>query len=116
MPKAEMPDHRANSLHTGACVRTRHKGRTDDNQKRIVRELRGMGYSVRSTAEIGSGFPDIVVGASSNNFLFEIKDPDKPPSARRLTTEETEFHAAWKGQIHVVETTEQIIQIITETL
>ncbi len=88
------------------------KGRTDANQSRIVKELRQLGYGVHSTADIGDGFPDIVVCARGRNFLFEVKDWRQPPSKRRLTPKEKQWHMVWKasgGQVCVVETTEDAL-------
>lgn len=39
-------------------------------------------------------------------MLMEIKDPSKPPSERRLTPAQAEFHAAWTGPIYICETPE----------
>ena len=48
--------------------------RIDANQPEIVDGLRRIGATVRSTATIGIGFPDICVGFRGKNYLFEIKD------------------------------------------
>lgn len=70
------------------------------------------GVTVAITSALGKGFPDIVVGCRKKNFLFEIKDGDNPPSAKRLTEDEGEFHAAWAGQIDVIESVEDAMRII----
>ncbi len=81
----------------------RRAARVDSNQAEIVAQLRDVpGVTVFPTHALGGGFPDIVVGYREANYLFEIKDPDKPPSKRRLTEKEQEFHRNWKGQVHVV--------------
>jgi len=49
----------------------RRAARVDANQKEIVTMLRRMGYSVAVTSDCGKGFPDIVVGRSGKNYLFE---------------------------------------------
>jgi hypothetical protein len=38
------------------------------------------------------------------NYMFEIKDPAKCPSARSLTDAQKEFHLTWQGQVAVVHT------------
>jgi len=88
--------------------------RTDDNQFDIVRDLAKMGLSVRSTAMVGSGFVDIVVGdpETKHNFLFEIKNPAKKPSARRLSPAEQAFHEIWRGQVDVIETVHDAMDVI----
>ena len=37
------------------------------------------------------------------NYLLEVKDGNKPPSARKLTKNEQKFHDTWRGQIAIVE-------------
>lgn len=87
--------------------------RLDLNQNDIVWGLRDFGASVTSTASVGSGFPDIVVGYRGRNFLFEIKDPKKPPSQRTLTEHELVWHAGWRGTANVIESLSQAIGILT---
>ena len=77
-------------------ISTMRAARTDTNQKAIVFALRRLGCSVKPTHMVGDGFPDIVVGFRNSNYLFEIKDPDKPPSARKLTPMENKFHIKWQ--------------------
>lgn len=84
----------------------------DVNQRDIVRELRSKGYSVAITSAQGQGFPDICVGYNGQNFLFEIKDPNKPPSQRKLTPDEKCFHDSWSGQIEIILTSKDAIAII----
>ena len=45
----------------------------DANQPLIVQCLRDCGATVVSTATVGKGFPDLIVGYGGRNFLFEIK-------------------------------------------
>ena len=81
------------------------RGRTDANQTEIVGFLRAIpGVTVISMAAIGGGAPDILVGYHRRNYLFELKDPDKIPSQRKLTKAQKEFHATWRGQASVAET------------
>ena len=81
----------------------RQRGRIDSNQNEIVECFRKLGASVAITSQLGDGFVDIVVGAHGKTCLVEIKDGSKPPSARKLTDEEQNFHNNWKGSIAVVE-------------
>ena len=80
----------------------RKYGRTDANQKEIVDGLRQIGASVQSLSAVGDGCPDILVGFAGQNWLFEIKDENKPPSARRLTPEQVIWHRAWWGRVQVI--------------
>jgi len=76
----------------------RRRGRVDDNHAAIVDLLRGCGCSVVSTAGVGDGFPDLVVGRHGVTHLLEIKDGEKSPSRRRLTDDERTWHQTWQGE------------------
>ena len=76
--------------------------RVDANQAEIVKALRGVGCSVFVTSDVGQGFGDIVVGVRGKNYILEIKDGDKPPSARQLTEAEKKFSDMWRGQYAVI--------------
>ena len=91
----------------------RLRGRTDANQSQIVRDLRKMGATVYPTSNLGSGFPDILVGWRGANWLFEVKDSNQPPSKQRLTDDEKDFHLAWDGQVAVITSAEGAMDIMT---
>ena len=59
--------------------------------------LRSCGATVHSLATVGDGCPDLLVGWRGMTILFEVKDGSKPPSKRRLTQEQVDWHAAWRG-------------------
>lgn len=90
----------------------RRASRVDNNQSAIVGALRAHGYSVTILSGVGDGCPDIVVGAYGSNYLFEIKDSQKPPSARKLTPAEKIWHATWTGQAAIITTAEQAVHEI----
>lgn len=89
----------------------RRRGRTDTNQKELVKIFRQLGFSVAITSMVGSGFPDIVIGKHKKNWLVEIKDGKKFFSQRELTEDEKKFKAEWRGMIYLVETVEQAITL-----
>jgi hypothetical protein len=90
----------------------RRRAKIDANQPAIVKELREAGYSVHSIAQMGKGLPDLLVGKNKLNWLFEIKDPNQKPSQRKLTEDERAWHAAWTGQINVIETAREALNIM----
>jgi hypothetical protein len=45
-------------------------------------------------------------------FLMEIKDGNKPPSARKLTSHQVKFHAEWKGWIYTVTNVEEALKAV----
>lgn len=92
----------------------------DGNQTKVVEALRKAGLSVAITSSLGSGFPDLVVGGSprlgratypQKTILVELKDPSRPISARKLSSDEFTFHSEWKGEAYVCETAEEILKI-----
>lgn len=86
--------------------------RVDANQRQLTKLLREMGCSVQPIHEVGKGCPDILVGFRGENYLFEIKDPNKPPSARKLTEDEEAWHLKWRGQVATVMTFYDIVEIL----
>lgn len=80
----------------------RRAAKCDRNQPEVVKALRAVGCSVEFLHRIGSGVPDLLVGHKGSNILMELKDSQKPPSARQLTDDEKQWHAAWRGQVCVV--------------
>jgi len=97
--------------------------RTDANQKAIVSALRKAGYSVQSIHTVGQGAPDVIVGgpipcphcgaAFPQNRLIEIKNNSLPPSRRYLTPDEQAWHKNWRGQVHIVESADDALSIIS---
>lgn len=88
----------------------RRAAKIDGNQGKIVDGLRAFGASVHIGSAIGQGFPDVIVGYGGRTYLFEIKDPAKPKSKRKLTDDQVRFRDSWKGHYAVIETVEQAIE------
>lgn len=87
--------------------------KVDSNQAEIVGAFRKLGCVVFPTHMVGKGFPDIVVRCNSGKVrLVEIKDGAKPPSARKLTEAEAEFHEIWP--VHIVATTGDVVRLVQE--
>jgi hypothetical protein len=84
----------------------------DSNQSAITDALRGIGASVQPLHTVGKGCPDLLVGYRATNWCLEVKDGDKPPSARELTPDEALWHSTWQGRVYVVETVEQALQVV----
>lgn len=87
-----------------------------------MRALRDSGVSVQSLAALGCGVPDLLVGGQApcpnclrripQNMLAEVKDGTLPPSHRRLTEDEQNFHALWRGPIVVVESIDAALRMV----
>lgn len=75
----------------------RRAARKDGNHNEITQYLQKLGWSVCDTSGLGLGKPDIWVGKPGFCCPLELKDGDKPPSARKLTPLEEKFRANWTG-------------------
>lgn len=69
----------------------RRAAKIDENQPEIVKRLESEGYRVKSTAGIGDGFPDLVIGHPDWPFvrLVEVKNGKRG----RLTEDQKKFIA-----------------------
>jgi len=83
--------------------------KADRNQPEIVKAFRDLGCTVQHLHTVGKGCPDILVGYEGFNYLIEIKDGEKPPSARKLTKDEKEWHDKWLGQVDVIENAHDVL-------
>lgn len=93
----------------------RYAKRTDDNHGEVREGIRKAlrGCTVRDLSGAGEGIPDLMVGWRGRNYLFEIKDPAKPPSKRKLTPAQEQFHGEWQGNCYVVHSaTEAVASIL----
>ena len=90
----------------------RQVARIDANQGEIVAYLRRIGASVQVLSAVGHGCPDLLVGFRGRNVLLEVKDGGKPPSKRKLTPDEQEWHALWRGEVRIVESIQDARSIL----
>lgn len=86
--------------------------KVDRNQSEIVAALRRVGATVEPLHAVGKGVPDLLVGFRGRNFLLEVKDQLKPPSARKLTPDQVKWHEAWRGQKEVVKSVDEAIAVV----
>lgn len=82
--------------------------RTDANQQYIIDGLRDFGASVQDLHEVGKGCPDILVGWRGKNYALEIKQP-----GGWLNEREHKWHQSWRGQVAIVRSLEEAIDVIT---
>ncbi|PJN96415.1 hypothetical protein CNY89_02650 [Amaricoccus sp. HAR-UPW-R2A-40] len=90
----------------------RRAAKVDANQAAIVNALRRAGASVQPLHAVGAGCPDLLVGYRGQNLMVEVKDGGKPPSARKLTPDQADWHDAWRGQVIVVKDVDQALAAI----
>ena len=80
----------------------RRAAKVDANQSQIVQALRKAGATVQPLHMVGQGCPDLLCAFRQVNFLIEVKDGAKPPSARKLTPDEERWIGAWRGPVYIV--------------
>lgn len=90
----------------------RRAARVDANQSDIVDDLRKVGCSIQHLHKEGMGCPDLLIGWRGRNWLFEVKDPAKPPSERKLTEMQVRWHRDWRGQVMVIHSAEEALAVM----
>jgi hypothetical protein len=89
----------------------RRASRRDANERRVIDALRACGAYVKQIND--EGFVDLLVWYRGHVLLLEVKDGDKPPSARALTPAEAKFHAEWPGQnLYIVNSEHEALDIL----
>jgi hypothetical protein len=86
----------------------RQIARVDTNQTEIVAAARKLGAGVLHLHQVGQGCPDLLLGARGINYLIEIKMPGAD-----LTPQEAQFHLWWPGQVAVVRSVEELVEVIS---
>lgn len=84
----------------------------DANQPEIVAALRKVGAKVQHLHGVGGGCPDLLVWHGKTLTLLEVKDGNKPPSARKLTKAQEEWHQEFAGAAHIVTTPEEAVNLV----
>lgn len=83
----------------------------DDNERPIIEALKLAGCSIQQLSV--KGCPDLLVGfvdpfsGEPTNLLMEIKG-DKG----KLTTDEAEWIQDWRGQVFIVHSVEEALEIV----
>ncbi len=90
----------------------KYAAKVDKNQKEIVDALEKIGCTV-----VVIGTPvDLLVGIHARTFLFECKNPDTDYGKNdRSTVAQRKFLASWKGQVRVVYSAEEAIEVVTQS-
>lgn len=91
----------------------RRAAKRDDNHAEIRDALRKAGCGVVDLGAVGNGCPDLLAHGPTwphRMALLEVKDSAKAPSARKLTKDQQDFHAKWRGPIWVVTTPTEALE------
>ena len=82
----------------------RRAARRDANERRVIDALRACGAYVKQIND--EGLADLLIFYRGHTLIFEVKDGNKPPSARALTPAEQKFHDEWPGKNLYIVTSE----------
>lgn len=80
------------------------------NHEEIAEAFRSLGCSVFDTADLGGGFPDLVVGLIGVNLLVEVKTDDGS-----LEPAQVRFVDEWRGQYEIVRSVDGAVQLVHST-
>lgn len=86
----------------------------DDNQGDLIQVARSIGAAVQPLSMVGGGCPDVLVAFRGLWYVAEIKDGNKPPSRRKLTKREREWHDVFGAvaPVHIWETREDVFRTL----
>ena len=88
----------------------RYAMKRDENEEEIVLALESCGCTVhRLDSPV-----DLLVGRGKRNILIEVKNPNKPKADRQKTEAQRTFFSEWQGQVAIVETIDQAIELVTK--
>lgn len=83
-------------------------GRRDSTHRAIKAALVSVGATVCDTADLGGGFPDLVVGYKGRTYLLEVKGP-----RGRLEASQDAFRLRWRGgPLNVVRTRGEALDVL----
>lgn len=88
----------------------RRAARTDDNQTEVVELFRKLGWYVLIVSQL-KNCCDLIVSKNGRTFAVEIKDGNKPASARKLSAGEKKFKDEWQGNYALVEAVEDVMRV-----
>ena len=87
--------------------------RKDANHRHIQRAFEQHYCRVKDVSGV-PGFVDLVVKLGSQVRLVEIKDPNQPPSQRKLTVAEDKFWKYWGEDPLIVETYDDVRRVVED--
>lgn len=87
----------------------RRAAKIDLNQPEIISALRGIGCTVQPLHSVGAGCPDLLVGCSGINLLFEVKSGNNG-----LTEPQVIWHRDWRGTVYIVRSVDDALAIVNK--
>lgn len=91
----------------------RRAAKVDSNHQKIVKAFRRLGWSVFNVSQL-KNCCDLVVAKDLWTVCVEVKDGEKPQSARKLSAGEKKFRDEWNGSWMLVQSVEDV-EILDKT-
>ena len=89
----------------------RRAARRDAGEQDIIKAMRACGAFVKVINDEGTF--DLLCWYNGHTLLLEIKDGNKPPSARRLTDAEQKFHDEWPGNnLRIINSVQEALDLL----
>lgn len=88
----------------------RYANRKDANHGSIREVFESLDCSVLDISDCACGF-DLICGYKTQAIAVEVKDGEKPPSARKLTLNENNAHNAWRGPKAIVTSNDEAVLV-----
>lgn len=85
----------------------RYAKKRDENEAEIISALEAIGCTVEQLDTPC----DLLVGRGAKNILIEVKNPERH---HKKTPAQIEFFKFWKGQVRIVETAAEAIDLVTK--
>lgn len=82
--------------------------RVDANQTELVNEAERLGAQAQRISDIGGGCPDLLITFKGQWHVVEVKDGSKPPSRRRLSSKQIEWHERFNAPVWIWESVEDV--------
>lgn len=90
--------------------------KADANQPKVVAAMRALGASVQHLHAVGQGCPDLLCAIAGVNFLVEVKDGDKVPSAQKLTPDQVTWHSKWHAPVYIINSVPAAIELVQKII
>jgi len=83
----------------------------DSNENFLTCCLLKLGWNIKSTSQVGNGFPDAVVGRDGIIALVEFKLEVQAKPETQLTKPQLHFHSLWPAPIYIIRSEWDCVQL-----
>lgn len=80
----------------------RYAKRRDANDKKLVKFLRAIGYTVTDCTSFGNGHPDKIISKGKKQWYVEIKNPNTAYGKQGLSASQIKWMNETGHEIHIL--------------